>query len=118
MASNFFEEMNFPALNTTNFDQEILVNSTPLTCVFFWGHQCPNCDVAKSSLLEEKSRVQQWPIRWFHVNAYEESDLSTRFGLYGIPVFIFFRGGKNLGRVTSFPGFEEFEKVIQKLLKS
>ncbi len=113
---NFFEEMPFVSLNANNFDEQVLAKSTDLTCVFFWGHNCPNCDVAKVSLLEEKQAVLSWPLRWFHVNAYEESDLATRFGLYGIPVFIFFRNGKNLGRVTSYPGFEEFEKIVKKLL--
>lgn len=115
MAKNFFEEMSFPQLKGADFDSQVLDPSSPLTCVFFWGHQCPNCDIAKNSLSEEKEKVLQWPVRWFHVNAYEESDLATRFGLYGIPVFIFFRQGKNLGRVTSYPGFEELEKVVHKL---
>lgn len=115
MKENFFEEMPFSALNQSNFDENVLTETSDLIGVFFWGHQCPNCEIAKSSLFEEKKQVLSWPVRWFHVNAYEESDLATRFGLYGIPVFIFFRHGKNLGRVTSYPGFEEFEKVIRKL---
>ncbi len=118
MKSNFFDEMPFVKLTALDFDAKVLTSSdtdTNLVCIFFWGHNCPNCDVAKASLLEEKIAVLSWPIRWFHVNAYEESDLATRFGLYGIPVFIFFRGGKNLGRVTSYPGFEEFAKVVGKL---
>lgn len=118
MSENFFKEMPFSPLKQNDFDEKVLIEDSNLIGVFFWGHQCPNCEIAKTSLLEEKQKVLSWPLRWFHVNAYEESDLATRFGLYGIPVFIFFRKGKNLGRVTSYPGFDEFEKVIHKLSTS
>jgi len=108
--------MNFPQLKQNTFNNVIETQDSKLKCVFFWGHQCPNCDIAKASLQGEKTDVQSWNIDWYHVNAYEESDLATQYGLYGIPVFIFFKNGKNLGRVTSYPGFEEFKKVIEKLI--
>ncbi len=118
MKNNFFSELAVTQLTERNFDEAISAQNDELICVFFWGHNCPNCDIAKNILLEEKERAKSWPIRWFHVNAYEESDLATRYGLHGIPVFMFFQNGKKLGRVTSFPGIEEFEKIIQKLKQS
>lgn len=113
MKSNFFTEFPIVQLTEKNFDDAVLNSDASLICVFFWGPNCPNCDIAKRLLLEEKDRSLSWPIKWFHVNAYEESELATRFGLHGIPVFFLFKNGKKLGRITSFPGIDEFEKVIK-----
>jgi hypothetical protein len=48
------------------------------------------------------------------VNTYLHSDLGIRFGLHGIPTFLFFQNEKPLGRITSFPGWEPFSEVLQR----
>jgi hypothetical protein len=52
-----------------------------------------------------------------HVNTYNNFDLGTRFGLFGIPTLIFFKGDKRLGRISPLPGTEPFFEALMKLAK-
>ncbi|HRO68044.1 MAG TPA: thioredoxin family protein, partial [Pseudobdellovibrionaceae bacterium] len=100
-------------LRGDTFDAELEASKDRLTCVFFWGHDCPNCEVAKQMLHQDAEPVAALGLRWFHVNTYEESDLGTRFGLFGIPTFLFFFQGKKLGKITPFPGMEPFVAALR-----
>lgn len=90
-------------------------NQTGLKVLFLWGYNCPNCEIAKASLSQEVDLIKKFNIEWYHCNVYEDFDVSTHFGLHGIPVFIFYNDAKNLGRVTSFPGMDAFLEVLKKL---
>lgn len=102
-------------LKTHNFDEWVLAADDRLIGVFFWGHHCPNCEVAKRSLFENLEDVRGLGIQWFHVNVYEDGDLGTRFALHGIPTFFFFRNGKKLGRISPFPGIDPFLTALRDL---
>jgi hypothetical protein len=89
-------------------------SAPPLTILFLWGRDCPNCDVAKRAMLIDPTRLA-WPdVRWLHCNVYDDADMGTRFSLHGIPVFMVFRGNKAMGRVTSWPGIENFIAAIER----
>jgi len=102
-------------LDPENFDSAIQVKDGRLKAIFFWGRQCPNCEIAKRYLEEHHEDVIKKEIDWYHVNTYEHSDLGIRFGLHGIPTFLFFRDEKSLGRITSFPGWDPFQEVLNRL---
>ncbi len=99
---NFFEVYPFEKISSSDFDDSI-ARATGLICVFFWGQDCPNCEIAKKVLLDRKFEVDSLNLKWLHANVYEDFDLATRFGLHGIPVFMFFRDGKKLGKISPFP---------------
>ncbi len=101
-------------LDENTFDPALV--EPGLVGVFFWGNQCPNCEVAKHILYESREAVASLGIRWYHVNVYEHMDLGVRFGLHGIPTFLFFRDGKKLGRISPFPGLEPFLQALQNLV--
>ena len=117
MARNhpFFERLGFTTLSEVSFDDCVLVDDGKLKCVFFWGLDCPNCEIAKNALQNRAEEVRSLGLEWFDVNVYETPDLGTRFGLFGIPVFLLFRNGKKLGRITPFPGFDDFRDAVQRL---
>lgn len=111
-----FQDLPMRELTPENFDLEVLnENSNEIRAVFFWGHDCPNCEVAKRMLHGDQARVRSLGFKWFHVNVYDHMDLGTRFGLHGIPAFFFFRNGKKLGRISPFPGMEPFMDALEKL---
>lgn len=112
--ADFFDVYSIENVVSADFDQKVLT-SNELVCVFFWGHDCPNCDIAKRVLIDRKDEVDSLGLKWFHANIYEDFDLATRFGLFGIPVFMFFKNGKKLGKISPFPGFEPFFEAIQQL---
>lgn len=115
MAHPVFQALDMTELSPETFDGEVLRATEELTGVFFWGHDCPNCDVAKAMLLQDAGEVRALGLRWFHVNTYDHFDLGTRFGLFGIPTFLFFRGGKKLGRISPFPGMDPFLTALRDL---
>ncbi len=111
---NFFEHYQIENIHSSDFDQKIITTSE-LTCVFLWGRDCPNCEIAKKVLVDRKTEIDSLNIKWFHANIYDDFELATRFGLFGIPVFLFFRNGKKLGKISPFPGFDPFFEAVQAL---
>lgn len=110
-----FDQFQMQQLREGDFDSSLEASRDSLTCVFFWGHDCPNCEIAKRMLSQEAASVLPLGFRWFHVNTYEDFDLGTRFGLFGIPTFLFFYQGRRLGKITPFPGIDPFVEALQGL---
>jgi hypothetical protein len=91
-------------------------DAAPLTILLLWGQNCPDCELAMRALLAEQARLT-WPdVRWLHCNVYNELDMASRFSLHGIPVFVVFRGTESLGRITSWPGVDNFIAAIERQL--
>jgi thiol-disulfide isomerase/thioredoxin len=109
-----FAHLRMQQLHLQDFDSE-LKKSSALTGIFFWGHDCPNCEVAKRMMEQDAAEILALDLRWFHVNTYEDFDLGTRFGLHGIPTFIFFHQGKRLGKISPFPGMDPFLRALRDL---
>ncbi len=113
-----FEKLKMIQLNESNFDSLLEAHKQNLVGIFFWGHDCPNCEVAKKSLETYLDEIQRISIQWFHVNTYENFELGTRFGLHGIPTFLFFHQGKKLGKISPYPGIDPFLEALQKLAQN
>jgi thioredoxin 1 len=101
-------------LTPSNFDSTVLTEEARLKVVFFWGQDCPNCVVAKEHMREMAAELSQLAVDFHSVDAYTHMDLATRFGLFGIPVYLFFKRGRLIGRVTSFPGRAELLAVVRR----
>ena len=110
---DFFWKFPMRRVRASDLDAALADSQTPLTILFLWGHDCPNCDVAKRAMLAAAERFH-WPqVRWLHGNVYEQPELATRFGLHGIPAFFVFRGTRKLGRITPWPGPDAFVEAIE-----
>ncbi len=110
----FFQR--FPVTPVTSAALDACLAETPegLTILFLWGLNCPNCDIAKHAMLRDQAALT-WPdVRWLHCNVYDDAAMATRFSLHGIPVFLVFRGRRALGRITSWPGAEDFAAAIER----
>ncbi len=86
-----------------------------LTCVYLWGYDCFNCDIAKKQMLLNRSRVEALGLRWLHCNVYDDTRVRDRFALHGVPAFFFFRTGRKLGRITGWPGIGAFCEAVDRL---
>ncbi|MBC7370044.1 MAG: thioredoxin family protein [Bdellovibrionaceae bacterium] len=111
----FFESLKVSQLEPDTFDAALVAETEAITAIFFWGHDCPNCEVAKRMLHQDAELVRELNFRWYHVNVYDHPELGTRFGLHGIPTFLFFHRGKKLGRISPFPGMEPFMTALRDL---
>jgi len=99
-------------VNTETFDAAIAAAGDALVCVFFWGVDCFNCEMAKKAMLAQPAGVRELGLSWLHANVYAHPELGQRFGLHGIPVFMFFHRGKKLGRATGWHGHAQFAAAV------
>jgi hypothetical protein len=110
----FFRQFPMRQVRAADLDAALGDGAAPLDILFLWGHDCPNCDVAKRAILAAAARFR-WPeVRWLHGNVYEEPELGTRFGLHGVPAFIVFAGTRKLGRISPWPGSDAFVEAIER----
>lgn len=111
---DFFNRFAMRAIASAELDAVLAEDAAPLTILFLWGRDCPNCDIAKRALLTQPQRFS-WPdVRWLHDNVYDDPAMAHRFGLHGIPVFFVFRGARKIGRITSWPGTDAFVEAIER----
>ena len=110
----FFDDFPMRQVQAAGLDAALDEAACPLTILFLWGRDCPNCDIAKRAMLVAGARLR-WPeVCWLHGNVYAEPELGTRFGLHGIPAFLVFRGTRRLGRISPWPGTDAFVVAIAK----
>lgn len=93
-----------------NFDA-LIAEQDALHVVYFWGPDCPNCEVFARDLpeliggLPPKTDV-------IKVNAYDHTELARRFAIAGIPAFVLFKDGKKLGMMRQYYGREYWSQVV------
>lgn len=109
----FFAKVNCDSVNEQNYEE--FAARDGLKILFLWGHQCPNCEIAKNVLVDRFQEISSFSFIWADCNVYENMEVGKRFGIHGIPVFMFFKGQKVLGKVTPFPGWAPFLEVLQKI---
>lgn len=96
-----------------DFDAKIASTDGELVVAYFWGPQCPNCEVFAAHFPKLHEALRGARVRFVKVNAYEHPELATRFGLFGIPQFVLFRDGRKLGRMSEFKGDDFFLGVVR-----
>jgi thioredoxin 1 len=82
-----------------------------LVVVYFWGPQCPNCEVFAKDLPQLMETLPK-NVTLVKTNAYEHPDLARRFALFGIPGFVLFKGGRKLGMMRQYYGRDYWQAVI------
>ncbi|VVE26834.1 thioredoxin family protein [Pandoraea nosoerga] len=107
-----FEAFSMRELTLATFDERLREAGDALAVVFFWGVDCFNCEVAKKTMLAQREAIQSLDLRWFHANVYADMALGKRFGLHGVPTFVFFHRGKTLGRATGWHGLPQFRLAV------
>lgn len=114
--SQVFAALGMRAVRSEDFDASVIeAPGSDLRCVFFWGHDCFNCNLFKQSAMLHQDALKALGLTWFEANVYEDAALGRRFALYGVPAFVLFRDGKRLGRVTGWPGLPRFQEAMERL---
>jgi thioredoxin 1 len=95
-------------LTQENFEEKIAQSET---CVVdFWAPWCGPCK-AISPILESVSEAAGEG-KVFKVNVDENPDLTTKFGIRGIPTLIFFKKGEETNRLV---GVSKKEIILENL---
>ncbi|MCY1289798.1 hypothetical protein D9M70_389050 [compost metagenome] len=107
-----FEAFGMRQVDDASIDAALAQAGDALVCVFFWGVDCFNCEMAKKAMLANPEPIRALGLHWLHANVYAHPALGKRFGLHGIPVFMFFQNGKKLGRATGWHGHGQFAAAV------
>ena len=94
-----------------SFD-ELIAAQNVLVVVYFWGPDCPNCEVFARELPALVEAINETDVKIVKVNAYEFPELARRFALFGIPGFVLFKDGVKLGMMRQYNGREYWKAVV------
>ncbi len=86
------------------FDALIASGPDELVVVYFWGPDCPNCEIFARELPELLPELPEGRVRLVKTDAYAHPELARRFAIAGIPAFVLFRGGRKLGMMRQYYG--------------
>ena len=100
-----------PEVATPDSFDQLIATQDVLVVVYFWGPDCPNCEIFARDLPGLLEELPQ-DVRVVKVNAYEHTELARRFALFGIPAFVLFKNGKKLGMMRQYNGREFWKTVI------
>jgi hypothetical protein len=76
-----FEAFGMREVDGETIDAAIAEAGDDLVCVFFWGVDCFNCEMAKKAMLANPEPIRALNVHWLHANVYAHPELGRRFGL-------------------------------------
>jgi thioredoxin len=101
-------------LKDDNFDSIISTVKIPVL-VDFWAEWCGPC-VMMGPIFEQLAKKYEGKALLVKMNVDENQEIPQRFGIYGIPTFIIFKDGKEVGRVIGAVGLKGLEDELKKQL--
>jgi hypothetical protein len=114
--SQVFDVFGMRPVGSADLDETVInASGDDLRCVFLWGQDCYNCNLFKQAALLHQRALRDLGLTWFQADVYADEALGLRFALHGVPTFVFYRGGKRLGRITSWPGLPQFVAAVTRL---
>ncbi len=97
-------------LNETNFENEVLKSSIPVT-VDFWAPWCMPCRMM-APVLDEIASESEGKVKVCKVNVDENPALAQQYGIMSIPNFILFKNGKIAAQKTGACSKEELSQFV------
>ena len=101
-------------VTVTDATFDAVINDGRPTVVDFWAAWCGPCRMIAPVLDEIAS--QRTDIRVAKLNVDENPRTSVRFGVQGIPLLVFFKGGAEVGRVTGAVPKSQLDLAISQYL--
>lgn len=105
---------NIIVLEEKNFEQEVVKESLPVL-VDFWAAWCVPCKMVAPTI-EELTGEYAGRVKFGKVNVDENRDLSSRYGVRGIPSLLLFKGGKVVDQMVGVHTKQEIADLIEKAL--
>ena len=98
-----------------DFDQEVLRSTVP-TVIDFWAEWCAPCRQIKP-LLEDLAVKYDGQVKIVKLNADENPQTMTRYGVRAIPTLLAFKNGQVVQQVQGLKPKAFLEDVIQGLIR-
>jgi len=101
--------------NKENFKSEVEENKK-LVLVYFFAPWCGPCKLMHPVIEELMEVYKDKNIIIGEVNVDENSELAEKYGIMGIPTFIFFKEGKEIDQFSGYRSKDEISSLIDKHL--
>jgi len=101
-------------LTPKNFEEEVNNAKTPVI-VDFWAEWCMPCKML-APVFEELSKFYGERLKFAKVNTEEQSELSSKFGISGIPALVVFNKGEIVDRIIGFAPKETMKQKIDAIV--
>jgi thioredoxin-like negative regulator of GroEL len=97
-------------------DARLAAKERRLSVLYMWGPDCPNCVVFQRHLPALLERLGDAEFSLLKLDVYEHPDVARRYGVFGIPHFLLFKGGTRIGKMSEFRGEQFWSSVIREHL--
>ncbi len=105
---------NLPEFTDANFDAEVLMSPVPVL-VDFTATWCGPCK-ALAPIVEQLSRDYAGRIKVGKLDIDRSRVVPVKYGIMAVPTVIFFKGGKDMVKITGLKPKSELQKTIEGLL--
>ena len=106
--------VNVMEITDATFESEIVKSDIP-AILDFWAEWCVPCKMI-SPLVDEISKEFEGKIKIGKINVDENIEIATNLGVMNIPTLLFFKDGKEAGRVVGVVSKKELIKKIDEIL--
>ena len=104
---------NVGEVTDSTFEKEVVKSEIPVI-VDFWAEWCMPCKVMVP-LVGEIAKEFDGKIKVVKINVDDNTKIATDLGVMNIPSLIFFKDGREMGRVVGVVSKKELHKKIEEL---
>lgn len=102
---------------TSGTFQDEVISHPGVVLVEFWSPSCGHCRTLHP-VLEQIAEENAGVLKIATVNTGEETMLSTRFNIRGVPTFMLYRGGKKIQEMIGAMPKQQIEAWIRSFTKA
>ena len=107
--------MSHVAVDSTNFQSEVLDVKDKLVIVDFWADWCGPCHML-APIIDEVSSEYEGKIKVGKLDVDSASDIASKYNVMGIPTVIFFKNGKEEKRLVGVQPKQKYTEQIEALM--
>ena len=96
-----------------NFEKEVIKSDKPVA-IDFWAIWCGPCKVM-SPLFDELSKEMK-DVKFAKLNVDDNEEIASRFSVMGIPTFLVFNKGKEVGRFVGSMSKTDLREKIKSVV--
>lgn len=104
---------NLIKVTDNSFEVEVVKSNIP-AIVDFWAEWCMPCKLI-APIVEEVAKELEGKVKFGKINVDDNTKIATDLGVMNIPTLVFFKNGKETGRVTGAISKKELLKKIEEL---
>jgi thioredoxin 1 len=104
------------AVTPEELDARLAARDGCLIVLYLWGPDCPNCVIFKRHLPALLEGLHDAEFSLLMLDVYAHPEVALRYGVFGIPHFLLFKGGAKIGKMSEFRGERFWSAVVRENL--